>query len=73
VLVGIDDVEPGRGEEAADRGDQAGPVGAGEQQAGCRRLGDLSIIPAPPRPRPISGQVGRKKQFIFLAREGFRA
>jgi hypothetical protein len=33
VLVGIDDVEAGIGEEAADGGDQARPVGAGEQQA----------------------------------------
>jgi heavy metal translocating P-type ATPase len=33
VLVGVDDVEAGVGEEAADRGDQARPVGAGEQQA----------------------------------------
>jgi hypothetical protein len=33
VLVGVDDVEAGFGEEAADRGDQAGPVGAGEQQS----------------------------------------
>ena len=36
VLVGVDDVEPGVGEEAADRGDQPRPVGAGEQQARCR-------------------------------------
>jgi hypothetical protein len=33
VLVGVDDVEAGFGEEAADGGDQARPVGAGEQQA----------------------------------------
>jgi hypothetical protein len=33
VLVGIDDVEAGIGEEAADRGNQARPVRAGEQQA----------------------------------------
>ena len=33
VLVGVDDVEAGFGEEAADRGDQPGPVGAGEQQS----------------------------------------
>ena len=32
VLVDVDDVEPGLGEEAADAGDQARLVGAGEQQ-----------------------------------------
>jgi hypothetical protein len=31
VLVGVDDVETGFGEEATDGGDQARPVGAGEQ------------------------------------------
>ena len=45
VLVGVDDVEPGLGEEAADRGDQTRPVGAGKQQARCRRFGDRPIIP----------------------------
>jgi hypothetical protein len=45
VLIGIDDVEAGLGEEAADRGDQAGSVGAGEQESCCRRLGDAPIIP----------------------------
>jgi hypothetical protein len=45
VLVGVDDVEPGLGEEAADRGNQPGPVRTGEQQARCRLLGDLRIIP----------------------------
>jgi len=44
VLVGVDDVESGVGEEAADRGDQTRLVGAGEQQARCRRLGDPNII-----------------------------
>ena len=44
VLIGVDDVEPGVGEEAADGGDQPGPVGAGEQQARCRLLRDLRII-----------------------------
>jgi hypothetical protein len=44
VLVGVDDVEPGVGEEAADGGDQSRPVRAGEQQARCRRLSDLGII-----------------------------
>jgi heavy metal translocating P-type ATPase len=38
VLVGVDDVEAGLGEEAADRRDQPGPVRAGEQQAGGGRL-----------------------------------
>ena len=33
VLVDVDDVEPGVGEEAADRGDQPRPVRAGEEQA----------------------------------------
>jgi hypothetical protein len=47
VLVGVDDVAPGVGEEAADGGDQAGPVGAGEQQARGRGLvGDGRIIAA---------------------------
>jgi hypothetical protein len=44
VLVGVDDVEPGVGEEAADGGDQPGPIRAGEEQAGCRLLGDPRII-----------------------------
>jgi hypothetical protein len=39
VLVGVDDVATGVGKEAADGGDQAGPIGAGEQQA---RGGDLA-------------------------------
>jgi len=38
VLVGVDDVAPGIGKEAADRGDQTGLVGAGEQQARGRGL-----------------------------------
>jgi len=46
VLIGVDDVESGRGEEAADRGDQARLVGAGEQQARCRQLGDRRMIAA---------------------------
>jgi hypothetical protein len=31
VLIGIDDVASSVGEEAADGGDQAGPIGTGEQ------------------------------------------
>jgi hypothetical protein len=60
VLVGVDDVEPRVGEEAACRGDQPRPVGAGEKKARCRLLGDLPImtrnseIPAQDR---IQGQV----------------
>jgi hypothetical protein len=44
VLVGVDDVEAGIGEEAADRRDQARPVGAGEEQARCRLFRDPRII-----------------------------
>jgi hypothetical protein len=33
VLVDVDDVEPGIGEESTDRRDQSRPVGAGEEQA----------------------------------------
>ena len=45
VLVGVDDVAAGVGEEAADRGDQPGLVGAGEQQARGRGLaGDAGMI-----------------------------
>jgi len=33
VLVGVDDVAPGIGEKAADGGDQAGLVRAGEEEA----------------------------------------
>jgi hypothetical protein len=33
VLVGVDDVAAGVGEEAADRGDQPGLIGTGEEQA----------------------------------------
>jgi hypothetical protein len=33
VLIGIDDVEPGLGEEAADRSDQSRLIRAGKQQA----------------------------------------
>lgn len=44
VLVGVEDVEPGVGEKAADRGDQSRPVRAGEQQSRCRDLGDAGII-----------------------------
>jgi hypothetical protein len=44
VLVGVDDVPAGLGEEAADRRDQARPVRAGEQQARCRVIGDRPIM-----------------------------
>jgi len=45
VLVGVEDVALRLGEEAADRGDQTGPVGAGEEQARGRRLAvDARII-----------------------------
>jgi hypothetical protein len=44
VLVGVDDVEAGVGEEAADRGDQAGSVGAGKEQSRCRLVRDPGII-----------------------------
>jgi hypothetical protein len=47
VLIGVDDVEAGVGEEAADGGDQAGAVRAGEQQARCRRVRDPPIIRLP--------------------------
>jgi hypothetical protein len=39
VLIGVDDVATGIGEEAADGGDQTGLIGADEQQA---RGGDLA-------------------------------
>lgn len=49
MLIGVDDVEPGVGEEATDRGDQPRPVGTGKEQARCRFLDDRSIIaPAAP-------------------------
>jgi heavy metal translocating P-type ATPase len=60
VLVGVDDVEAGVGEEAADRGDQPRPVRAGEQQArGVGWLvGDGGMMPVEAmtrtRPRSIS-------------------
>jgi hypothetical protein len=45
VLVGVDDVQPGVGEEAADGGDQPRPVGAGEQQARCGGVvGDAGMM-----------------------------
>jgi hypothetical protein len=44
VLVGVDDVEPGVGEEAADPRDQARSVRAGEQQSGCLVAGDRRIM-----------------------------
>jgi hypothetical protein len=40
VLVGVDDVAAGLGEEAADGGDQPGLIGAGEQQS---RGGGLAV------------------------------
>jgi hypothetical protein len=52
VLVGVDDVAPGLGEEAADRGDQPRLVRAGEQQAGGRGpVGDARMIPIQAAPR----------------------
>jgi hypothetical protein len=62
VLVGVDDVEAGVGEEAADRGDQPRPVRAGEQQARCGVLGDARIMPggdAVARSRPAVVIIGR--------------
>jgi hypothetical protein len=45
VLIGVDDVAPGLGEEAADGGDQAGLIGAGEEQArGGWLAGDRAMI-----------------------------
>jgi hypothetical protein len=45
VLVGVDDVAAGVGEEAADRGDQPGLVRAGEEQArGGGLASDAGII-----------------------------
>jgi hypothetical protein len=52
VLVGVDDVEPGLGEEAAHRRDQPRPVRTGEQQPRCSRLRDPRIIPIPTRITP---------------------
>ncbi len=43
-VVGVDDVEAGVGEEAAHRGDQAGTVGTGEEQARRRVLCHGRII-----------------------------
>jgi hypothetical protein len=49
VLIGVDDVATGVGEEAADGGDQTGPIGAGEQQArGGKSLVDKRMIAAGP-------------------------
>jgi hypothetical protein len=46
VLVDVDDVQAGSGEEAGDRRDQARPVGAGEQQArGVGIWSDQRIMP----------------------------
>jgi hypothetical protein len=45
VLVGVDDVATGVGEEAADGSDQAGPIGASKQQArGVELAGDCGMI-----------------------------
>jgi hypothetical protein len=61
VLIGIDDVAPGLGEEAADSGDQAGLIGAGKEQAGGGGLaGDRAMI-AGFRARSLSSiQVGTR-------------
>jgi len=49
VLIGVDDVAAGVGEEAADGGDQAGPIGAGEQQTrGGEPVVDARMIAAGP-------------------------
>jgi hypothetical protein len=59
VLVGVDDVEARVGEEAADRGDQTGAVGAGEQEARCRLVGDEAMMAARRRGRklPLCGAI----------------
>jgi hypothetical protein len=45
VLVCVDDVAPGVGQEAADSGDQTGPVGTDEEQARSGlRAGDAGMI-----------------------------
>jgi hypothetical protein len=52
VLVGVDDVATGIGEEAADRGDQAGLVWTGEEKSrGGGLCGDAEMISlgVPPR------------------------
>ena len=45
MLVRVDDVEPGVRQEAADGGNQPRLVRAGEEQAGCRLVGDPPIMP----------------------------
>jgi hypothetical protein len=63
VLVGVDDVEAGIGEEAADRGDQPRPVRAGQQQARCRVLRDPCIMPLRSRKirfKEIAGSSGSR-------------
>jgi hypothetical protein len=66
VLIGIDDVESGLGEEAADRRDQARLIGAGKQQTGCRSLGDPSMIAAPAR----ADQCGCRLSMLQGPRQG---
>jgi len=69
VLVGVDDVEAGIGEEAADGGDQARPVRAGEQQARCLGIRDPPIIRLP-RDCDLSRDPSRKIRFIVWPPEG---
>jgi hypothetical protein len=63
VLVGVDDVEAGIGEEAADRCDQSRPVRAGKQQARCRVLRDPCMMPLRARKilfKSIAGRPGSR-------------
>jgi hypothetical protein len=44
VLIGVDDIAAGVGQEGADPGDQPRSIGAGEEQPRCRKLGDTRIM-----------------------------
>jgi hypothetical protein len=61
MLIGVDDVETGVGEEAADGRDQPRAIGAGEQESGCVLLGDPRIMPVNgpwTREFPLSRRIG---------------
>jgi heavy metal translocating P-type ATPase len=69
VLVGVDDVETGVGEEAADRGDQARAVRTGEQEAGCGGVaGDAGMMATVTMTRSAREPVARLGSFDADAR-----
>ncbi|HEY2478532.1 MAG TPA: hypothetical protein VGI17_07365 [Solirubrobacterales bacterium] len=62
MLIDVDDVQPGVGKEARNRGDQPRPVRAGKQQAGGVGVwSDQGIMPIPRGIRALKPKRQRRR------------